>query len=83
VRTVRSMIYLDTSVVPGLLTSGGAQPHAPTGWRSAREPLIQQRLADHQNPNSALWIRQRHHGLSPQARQAAGTQFSSAAAGRV
>jgi predicted nucleic acid-binding protein len=68
------MIYLDTSVVVALLTPEDRSPQALDWFALCRGPLISSDwliTATH----SALGIKQRHHGISPHARQAAGEQF--------
>ena len=59
------MISLDTSVVVALLTPEERSPQALDWFEQCQGTLI----------SSALGIKQRHHGLGPQARQAAGEQF--------
>ena len=68
------MIYLDTSVVVALLTPEDRSPQALDWFAQCRDPLISidWLITD---THSALGIKQRHHGLTPQARQAAGEQF--------
>ncbi|MCX5932933.1 MAG: type II toxin-antitoxin system VapC family toxin [Cyanobacteria bacterium] len=71
---VRLMIYLDTSVVVALLTPEERSPHALDWFDQCRETLISSDWLITET-HSVLGIKQRHHGLSPQARQAAGEQF--------
>ncbi|MCP9886942.1 type II toxin-antitoxin system VapC family toxin [Cyanobium sp. ATX 6A2] len=68
------MIYLDTSVVVALLTPEERSPQALDWFEQCRETLISSDWLITET-HSALGIKQRHHGLSPQARQAAGEQF--------
>ena len=68
------MIDLDTSVVVALLTLEERSAQALDWFAEAREPLISSDglIAE---THSALGIKQRHHGLGSEARQAAGEQF--------
>lgn len=68
------MIYLDTSVVVALLTREEHSPLALKWLEQCREPLISSDWLITET-HSALGIKQRHHGLTPQARQAASEQF--------
>ncbi|QVL53005.1 MAG: type II toxin-antitoxin system VapC family toxin [Cyanobium sp. M30B3] len=68
------MIYLDTSVVVALLTPEERSASALDWFEQCREPLTSSDWLITET-HSALGIKQRHHGLSPQARQAAGEQF--------
>jgi predicted nucleic acid-binding protein len=68
------MIYLDTSVVVALLTSEERSSFAIDWFAQCRDPLISSDWLITET-HSALGIKQRHHGLRPQARQAAGEQF--------
>jgi len=68
------MIYLDTSVVVALLTPEERSGVALDWFEHCRETLISSDWLITET-HSALGIKQRHHGLSPQARQAAGEQF--------
>ena len=68
------MIYLDTSVVVALLTPEDRSPSALDWFAQCRDTLISSDWLITET-HSALGIKQRHHGLSPQARQAAGEQF--------
>ena len=68
------MIYLDTSVVVALLTPEERSAHALDWFAQSREPLISSDWLITETHN-ALGIKQRHHGLSVEARQAAGEQF--------
>jgi len=68
------MIYLDTSVVVALLTREERSPQALEWLEQCRETLISSDWLITET-HSALSIKQRHHGLSPQARQAAAEQF--------
>lgn len=68
------MIYLDTSVVVALLTPEERSPQAIDWLEQCRETLISSDWLITET-HSALGIKQRHHGLTPQARQAAGEQF--------
>ena len=69
-----SMIYLDTSVVVALLTPEDRSPQALDWFALCRGPLISSDWLITET-HSALGIKQRHHGISPHARQAAGEQF--------
>ena len=64
------MIYVDTSVVVALLTREERSAQALEWLEQCREPLISSDWLITET-HSALGIKQRHHGLSPQARQAA------------
>jgi len=68
------MIYLDTSVVVALLTPEERSAHALDWFAQSREPLISSDWLITET-HSALGIKQRHHGFSVEARQAAGEQF--------
>ena len=68
------MIYLDTSVVVALLTPEERSAQALDWFAQSREPLISSDWLITET-HSALGIKQRHHGLSSEARQAAGEQF--------
>ncbi|MCP9857921.1 type II toxin-antitoxin system VapC family toxin [Cyanobium sp. Cruz-8H5] len=68
------MIYLDTSVVVALLTPEERSPHALDWFAQCREPLVSSDWLITET-HSALGIKQRHHGLSSQSRQAAADQF--------
>ena len=68
------MIYLDTSVVVALLTPEERSPQALDWLEQCKGTLISSDWLITET-HSALGIKQRHHGLSPQARQAAGEQF--------
>lgn len=68
------MIYLDTSVVVALLTPEERSPLALDWFGQCRDSLISSDWLITET-HSALGLKQRHHGLSPQARQAAGEQF--------
>ncbi len=68
------MIYLDTSVVVALLTPEKRSAHALDWFAQSREPLISSDWLITET-HSALGIKQRHHGLSFEARLAAGEQF--------
>ena len=65
------MIYLDTSVVVALLTPEERSAQALDWFAQSREPLISSDWLITET-HSALGIKQRHHGLSSAARQAAG-----------
>ena len=68
------MIYLDTSVVVALLTPEALSSRA-LGWlEQCRDTLISSDWLISET-HSALSIKQRHHGLSPEARRAAGEHF--------
>ena len=68
------MIYLDTSVVVALLTPEERSPR-PLDWlEQCKGTLISSDWLITET-HSALGIKQRHHGLSPQAHQAAEEQF--------
>jgi predicted nucleic acid-binding protein len=68
------MIYLDTSVVVALLTPEDRSPEALDWFEQCRTPVISSDWLITET-HSALGIKQRHHGLSDEARQAAGEQF--------
>ena len=68
------MIYLDTSVVVALLTPEDRSPSALDWFAQCRDTLISSDWLITET-HSALGIKQRQHGLSPQARQAAAAQF--------
>jgi predicted nucleic acid-binding protein len=68
------VIYLDTSVVVALLTPEALSSRA-LGWlEQCRDTLISSDWLISET-HSALSIKQRHHGLSPEARRAAGEHF--------
>jgi hypothetical protein len=71
---IRLMIYLDTSVVVALLTPEEHSPQALDWLEQCRETLISSDWLITET-HSALGLKERHHGLSPQDRQAAGEQF--------
>ena len=68
------MIYLDTSVVVALLTPAALSPRALAWLEQCRDTLISSDWLITET-HSALGIKQRHHGLSPEARKAAGEHF--------
>jgi predicted nucleic acid-binding protein len=68
------MIYLDTSVVVALLTPEDRSSLALDWFEQCREPMISSDWLITET-HSALGIKQRQHGLSSQARQAAAEQF--------
>ncbi len=68
------MIVLDTSVVVALLTPEERSAQALDWFAKSREPLISSDWLITET-HSALGIKQRHHGHSSEARQAAGVQF--------
>ena len=68
------MIYLDTSVVVALLTPEDRSPQALDWFAQCREPLISSDWLITET-HSALGLKQRHYGLSPEFSQAAGEQF--------
>ena len=68
------MIYLDTSLVVALLTPEERSAQALDWFAQSREPLISSDWLITET-HSALGIKQRHHGLSSSARQAAGQQL--------
>ena len=68
------MIYLDTSVVVALLTPEESSSRALDWFAQCREALISSDWLITET-HSALGIKQRYHGLSPEARQAAGDQL--------
>ena len=68
------MIDLDTSVVVALLTPEERRAQALDWFAQCREPLISSDWLITET-HSALGIKQRHHGFSVEARQAAGEQF--------
>ena len=65
------MIYLDSSVVVALLTPEERSAQALDWFAQSREPLISSDWLITET-HSALGIKQRHHGLNSEARQAAG-----------
>ena len=65
-----SKIYLDTSVVVALLTPEERSAQALDWFAQSRDPLISSDWLITET-HSALGIKQRHHGLSSEARQAA------------
>ena len=68
------MTYLDTSMVVSLLTPEDRSPLALDWFAQCRDTLINSDWLITEI-HSALGIKQRHHGLSPKARQAAGEKF--------
>jgi len=68
------MIYLDTSLMVALLTPEERSAQALDWFAQSREPLISSDWLITET-HSALGIKQRHHGLSSSARQAAGQQL--------
>jgi len=68
------MIYLDTSVVVALLTPEERSAAALDWFEHCRDTLISSDWLITET-HSALGIKQRHHGLSQEARQAAGEHF--------
>jgi uncharacterized protein len=68
------MIYLDTSVVVALLTPEESSSRALDWFAQSHEPLISSDWLITET-HSALGMKQRHHGLSAEARLAAGEQF--------
>jgi predicted nucleic acid-binding protein len=68
------VIYLDTSVVVALLTREERSTQALEWLEQCRETLISSDWLITET-HSALGIKQRHHGLSPEAGQAAAEQF--------
>jgi len=68
------MIYLDTSVVVALLTPEERSAAALDWFEHCRDTLISSDWLITET-HSALGIKQRHHGLSQDARAAAGAQF--------
>ncbi|MFO7628209.1 MAG: type II toxin-antitoxin system VapC family toxin [Prochlorococcaceae cyanobacterium] len=68
------MIYLDTSVVVALLTPEERSPDALDWFAQCRGPLISSDWLITET-HSVLGIKQRHHGLSSEARQAVGEKF--------
>ena len=68
------MIYLDTSVVVALLTPEESSSRALDWFAQSREPLISSDWLITET-HSALGMKQRLHGLSAEARLAAGQQF--------
>ena len=68
------MIYLYTSVVVALLTPEESSSRALDWFAQSREPLISSDWLITET-HSALGMKQRLHGLSAEARQAAGEQF--------
>ena len=65
------MIYLDTSVVVALLTPEQSSSRALDWFSQSREPLISSDWLITET-HSALGMKQRLHGLSVEARLAAG-----------
>jgi len=76
------MIYLDTSVVVALLTPEERSAQALDWFAQSRDPLISSDWLITET-HSALGIKQCHHGLSSEARQAAGEQFERLLQGTV
>jgi predicted nucleic acid-binding protein len=68
------MIYLDTSVVVALLTPEQSSSRALDWFAQSREALISSDWLITET-HSALGMKQRLHGLSAEARLAAGEQF--------
>ena len=68
------MIYLDTSVVVALLTREERSPLALDWLERCNDSLISSDWLITET-HSALGIKQRQHGLSPHARQAAAAQL--------
>jgi predicted nucleic acid-binding protein len=68
------MIYLDNSAVVALLAPEDRSPQALDWFGQSRDPLISSDWLITET-HSALGIKQSHHGLSSEARQAAGEQF--------
>ena len=68
------MSYLDPRVVVALLTPEERSAQALDWFAQSREPLISSDWLITET-HSALGIKQRHHGLNVEARQAAGEQF--------
>lgn len=68
------MIYLDTSVVVALLTPEALSSRALEWLEECRDSLISSDWLITET-HSALGLKQRHHGLSPEARRAAGEHF--------
>ena len=68
------MIYLDTSVVVALLTPEERSAQALDWSEQSRDPLINSDWLITVT-HGALGIKQRHHGLTSAAREAAGEQF--------
>ncbi len=64
------MIYLDTSVVVALLTPEALSARALEWLEQCRDTLISSDWLITET-HRALGLKQRHHGLSPQAHQAA------------
>jgi predicted nucleic acid-binding protein len=64
------MIYLDSSVVVALLTPEERSAQALDWFAQSRDPLISSDWLITET-HGALGIKQRHHGLSSEARQAA------------
>ncbi|MBD2718848.1 type II toxin-antitoxin system VapC family toxin [Synechococcus sp. FACHB-909] len=65
------MIYLDTCVVVALLNPEASSPRALEWLEQCRDTLISSDWLITET-HSALGLKQRHHGLSPEARTAAG-----------
>jgi predicted nucleic acid-binding protein len=68
------MIYLDTSVVVALLTPEESSSRSLDWFAQSCEPLISSDWLITET-HSALGIKQRHRGLSPEAAVAAGDQL--------
>jgi predicted nucleic acid-binding protein len=68
------VIYLDTSVVVALLTPEALSARALEWLEQCRDTLISSDWLITET-HSALGLKQRHHGLSPEARQAAAEHF--------
>ncbi len=68
------MIYLDTSVVVALLTPEASSPRALEWLEQCRDTLISSDWLITET-HSALGLKQRHQGLSPEARTAASEHF--------
>ncbi len=68
------MIYLDTSVVVALLTPEASSPRALEWLERCRDTLISSDWLINKT-HSALGLKQRHHGLSLEARRAANEHF--------
>jgi len=73
-RTTPAVIYLDTSVVVALLTPEERSSLALAWLAQCRQPLISSDWLITET-HSALGLKQRHHGLTAQSRQAAAEQF--------
>lgn len=76
------MIYLDTSVVVALLTPEDSSEKALLWLESTQETLISSDWLITET-HSALGLKQRHYGLSPAARQAAGDHLENLLSGGV